>query len=296
MRVFGDRSRLRAHRLRLRRDRRQPPPARDLRRDHDSPRRRRSPTTCSRSTAGLVAARSRTGPTASPSRTSSTPRNVRSALKLGHARGVALLAAVEAGFPVVEYTPAEIKRAVVGYGRAEKHQVQQMVKLLLGLDAPPHAARRGRRARRRDLPPAQRRPAPCAEAAARRRTRTPRRAPKSWRDVPAMIAHACAAGWSRKQPNRLIVDVRRRRLRRARAAVDVLRARRAGRRRGAAHPHARARGRACAVRVRHGARAAALRAADRHQRHRAEARARGAVGHRAGRSRRAPSSAATSRA
>jgi len=59
--------------------------------------------------------------------------NARSALKLGHARGVAMLAAVEAGLPVVEYTPAEIKRAVVGYGRAEKHQVQQMVKLLLGL-------------------------------------------------------------------------------------------------------------------------------------------------------------------
>ncbi len=59
--------------------------------------------------------------------------NVRSALKLGHARGVAMLAAVEAGLPVAEYTPAEIKRAVVGYGRAEKHQVQQMVKLILGL-------------------------------------------------------------------------------------------------------------------------------------------------------------------
>jgi crossover junction endodeoxyribonuclease RuvC len=64
-------------------------------------------------------------------------RNVRSALKLGHARGVALLAASEAGMPVVEYAPAEIKRAVVGYGRAEKQQVQQMIKLLLGLDAPP---------------------------------------------------------------------------------------------------------------------------------------------------------------
>jgi crossover junction endodeoxyribonuclease RuvC len=68
--------------------------------------------------------------------------NVRSALKLGHARGVAMLAAVEAGVPVVEYTPAEIKRAVVGYGRAEKSQVQQMVKLLLGMtDVPsPHDA------------------------------------------------------------------------------------------------------------------------------------------------------------
>jgi crossover junction endodeoxyribonuclease RuvC len=63
--------------------------------------------------------------------------NVRSALKLGHTRGVAMLAAVEAGCAVVEYTPAEIKRAVVGYGRAEKHQVQQMIKLLLGLAAPP---------------------------------------------------------------------------------------------------------------------------------------------------------------
>ena len=63
--------------------------------------------------------------------------NVRSALKLGHARGVAMLAAVEAGVPVIEYTPAEIKRAVVGYGRAEKNQVQHMVKVLLGLPAPP---------------------------------------------------------------------------------------------------------------------------------------------------------------
>ncbi len=63
--------------------------------------------------------------------------NVRSALKLGHARGVAMLAVVEAGLPVAEYTPAEIKRAVVGYGRAEKHQVARMVQLVLGLDAPP---------------------------------------------------------------------------------------------------------------------------------------------------------------
>ena len=59
--------------------------------------------------------------------------NIRTALKLGHARGVAVLAAVENGSPVVEYTPAEVKRAVVGYGRAEKHQVQQMIRVLLGL-------------------------------------------------------------------------------------------------------------------------------------------------------------------
>jgi crossover junction endodeoxyribonuclease RuvC len=64
--------------------------------------------------------------------------NARSALKLGHARGVAMLAAIEAGVVVVEYTPAEIKRAVVGYGRAEKPQVAQMVKMLLG---PRHRSR-----------------------------------------------------------------------------------------------------------------------------------------------------------
>ena len=63
--------------------------------------------------------------------------NVRSALKLGHARGVAMLAAVEAGLTVAEYTPAEIKRAVVGYGRAEKQQVAEMVRLLLHLDETP---------------------------------------------------------------------------------------------------------------------------------------------------------------
>jgi crossover junction endodeoxyribonuclease RuvC len=63
--------------------------------------------------------------------------NARTALKLGHARGVAMLAAVECGCAVVEYTPAAVKRAVVGYGRAEKHQVQQMIKLLLGLPRPP---------------------------------------------------------------------------------------------------------------------------------------------------------------
>jgi len=63
--------------------------------------------------------------------------NARSALKLGHARGVAMLAAVEAGLAIVEYTPAEVKQSVVGYGRAEKTQVQSMVQLILGLAAPP---------------------------------------------------------------------------------------------------------------------------------------------------------------
>jgi crossover junction endodeoxyribonuclease RuvC len=64
-------------------------------------------------------------------------KNASSALKLGHARGVAMLAAIEAGCDIVEYTPAEVKRAVVGYGRAEKHQVQQMITLLLGLQTAP---------------------------------------------------------------------------------------------------------------------------------------------------------------
>jgi crossover junction endodeoxyribonuclease RuvC len=64
-------------------------------------------------------------------------RNARSALTLGHARGVAVLAAVQAGVPVVEYTPAEVKMSVVGYGRAEKTQVQRMIMLLLGLDTAP---------------------------------------------------------------------------------------------------------------------------------------------------------------
>lgn len=60
-------------------------------------------------------------------------RNALSALKLGHARGAALLAAALGGLPVFEYTALQVKSAVVGYGRAEKGQVQQMVRLLIGL-------------------------------------------------------------------------------------------------------------------------------------------------------------------
>jgi len=61
-------------------------------------------------------------------------KNVRSAVRLGHVRGVALLAAAEAGLPVSEYSPATIKMAVVGYGQADKDQVGLMVKKILGLD------------------------------------------------------------------------------------------------------------------------------------------------------------------
>ena len=60
--------------------------------------------------------------------------NVKTALKLAHVRGVALLIAAEAGLVMGEYSPLEVKSAVVGYGRAEKCQVQMMVRSLLGLD------------------------------------------------------------------------------------------------------------------------------------------------------------------
>src|SRR4051812_34666550 len=63
--------------------------------------------------------------------------NAKSALKLGHVRGVAMLAASSAGLPVAEYAPLAIKSAVVGYGKAEKSQVQEMVARLLGLKARP---------------------------------------------------------------------------------------------------------------------------------------------------------------
>ncbi len=59
--------------------------------------------------------------------------NVQSALKLGHARGIPLLIAAQKKLPVYEYSPLEVKNAVVGYGRAEKAQVQAMVQLLLKL-------------------------------------------------------------------------------------------------------------------------------------------------------------------
>jgi crossover junction endodeoxyribonuclease RuvC len=61
-------------------------------------------------------------------------QNVKTALKLSHARGVALLIIAEAGLAVGEYSPLEIKTSVVGYGRAEKQQVKRMVHSLLGLE------------------------------------------------------------------------------------------------------------------------------------------------------------------
>ena len=66
-------------------------------------------------------------------------RNVKSALKLGHARGVAMLAGLTADLPVAEYSASGVKKALVGYGRAHKGQVQEMVRLLLCLSEIPES-------------------------------------------------------------------------------------------------------------------------------------------------------------
>ncbi len=64
-------------------------------------------------------------------------KNAKTVIKVGQARGVEVLAAVNKNIPIYEYTPLQIKQAVVGYGRAEKHQVQEMVKMLLNLKETP---------------------------------------------------------------------------------------------------------------------------------------------------------------
>ncbi len=64
-------------------------------------------------------------------------RNVSTAIAVGEARGIVLLAMAEAGLEVAEYTPNEVKQAVCGYGSAQKRQVQEMVRTLLGLPAIP---------------------------------------------------------------------------------------------------------------------------------------------------------------
>jgi crossover junction endodeoxyribonuclease RuvC len=66
-------------------------------------------------------------------------KNAQSALKLGQARGVAILAAVAGGVPLAEYSPREIKKAVVGNGNASKQQVQYMIRSLLGMTGAPAA-------------------------------------------------------------------------------------------------------------------------------------------------------------
>jgi crossover junction endodeoxyribonuclease RuvC len=64
--------------------------------------------------------------------------NVRTALSVGQARGVVLLALADAGLEVIEYTPLVVKQAITGYGGADKAQMQEMVRLLLGLAEPPY--------------------------------------------------------------------------------------------------------------------------------------------------------------
>jgi len=64
-------------------------------------------------------------------------KNVRTAITVAQGRGVAVLALANAGLPVAEYTPLEIKQAVAGYGKADKYQMQQMVRMLLNLDEAP---------------------------------------------------------------------------------------------------------------------------------------------------------------
>lgn len=60
-------------------------------------------------------------------------KNTKTALKVGQARGVMVLAGINSGLDIFEYTPLQIKQGIVGYGRAEKHQVQEMVKMFLNL-------------------------------------------------------------------------------------------------------------------------------------------------------------------
>lgn len=60
--------------------------------------------------------------------------NARTAMMVGQARGVLLLTLAEAGLPIAEYTPLQVKQSITGYGRADKSQVQEMVRILLGLD------------------------------------------------------------------------------------------------------------------------------------------------------------------
>jgi crossover junction endodeoxyribonuclease RuvC len=87
----------------------------------------------SRELRGVIA---RDGPEAAAVEEVFYSTNVKTALKLAHVRGVALLAIAEAGLELGEYSPLEVKIGVVGYGRAEKCQVQVMVTSLLHLDRP----------------------------------------------------------------------------------------------------------------------------------------------------------------
>jgi crossover junction endodeoxyribonuclease RuvC len=64
-------------------------------------------------------------------------KNVKTAIEVSHARGVIVLAAQKSGLPIFEYTPLQVKQALTGYGRADKKQIQSMVKNILGLNEVP---------------------------------------------------------------------------------------------------------------------------------------------------------------
>jgi crossover junction endodeoxyribonuclease RuvC len=64
-------------------------------------------------------------------------KNAKTVIKVGQARGVEILAAINQNIQIYEYTPLQIKQAIVGYGRADKHQIQEMVKILLNLKEKP---------------------------------------------------------------------------------------------------------------------------------------------------------------
>lgn len=76
-------------------------------------------------------------PTAAAIETVFAGENIRTAIAIGEARGVAIVAVAEAGIPVTGYEPASVKRAVTGSGRASKEQIREMIRILLDLDTPP---------------------------------------------------------------------------------------------------------------------------------------------------------------
>ena len=167
--------------LRLRRDRRPPPPARRLRRAVGARRARPFPNGCSVIHAGLRDA-ARRAPARLRRHREHLPREERAqrAEARARARRRAARGVARRGVPIAEYTPAEIKRAVVGFGRAEKHAGAADGQAAARPRRGAVAARRRRRARRRDLPRAQRdRRDRGARAAAGTPLRPRRR--RSWR-------------------------------------------------------------------------------------------------------------------
>ena len=105
--------------------------------------------------------------------------NVRTAMSVGQASGLALAVAARAGVEVCQYTPNEVKQAVAGYGAAAKAQVQAMVTRLLRLPEAPQPARRGRRPGPGHLPPVGR-AAAAGRGGEHRRSPRPVASPRGW--------------------------------------------------------------------------------------------------------------------